>query len=61
LPADTPPGLRVLVWLRYQTIPPAWVADLRKLEAPEAKAFVRMYDAADKEPETITIGQRFEQ
>jgi hypothetical protein len=60
LPEGTPIGLRVLVWLHYQPIPPAWVADLRAVDAPEAKAFVRMYDGADKTPETITIGQRFE-
>ncbi|MEZ6016257.1 MAG: multiheme c-type cytochrome [Planctomycetota bacterium] len=60
LPEDTPGGLRVLAWLHYQTIPPAWVDSLRNVDAEECASFVRMYDAASKSPETIGIGQAFE-
>ncbi len=50
----------VVAWLRYQPIPPHWVAPLRAVDAPECRAFVAMYDAADKTPETIAIDQRSE-
>ncbi|HPF12925.1 MAG TPA: multiheme c-type cytochrome, partial [Planctomycetota bacterium] len=61
LPEGTPTGLRILAWLHYQTIPPAWVESMRSIEADECKDFVRMYDASDKTPETIGIGQAFEE
>lgn len=60
LPAGTTGNLRVLAWLNYQTIPPRWVADLRGVDAEEAKRFVAMFDAADRTPEVIAIGQRIE-
>lgn len=60
LPKDTPTGVRILAWLHYQTIPPAWVESLRSVDAEECRTFVRLYDAADKTPETIGIGQAFE-
>jgi len=51
--------IRVIAWLHYQTIPPHWVDPLRKVDAPEAKIFVEMYDRADKTPETIAVASRF--
>jgi endonuclease V-like protein UPF0215 family len=36
------------------------VADLRGVDTDEARRFVRMYDGAERGPETITIGQAFE-
>jgi len=61
LPPDTPHGVRILAWVRYQPIPPAWVAPLRSLTLRECQDFVRMYDAADRTPETAGIGQAFEE
>jgi hypothetical protein len=61
LPADAPAkGLQVVVWVNYQTVPPAWVDALRPVDADEARAFVRMYDAADREPETVGVALKFE-
>ena len=54
------PKLIVYAWMRYQTIPPAWVAPLRTLDAEEAKTFVRLYDAADKTPEVLGFATRAE-
>lgn len=57
---DAPKGrLRVLVWLRYQTVPPHWVEALRTTDTEEARRFVRMYDGMAKEPETIDITSAF--
>lgn len=62
LPTDAPAdGLVVVAWLRYQPVPPAWVAALRDLDADEARRFVRMYDGADKAPETLALAVAFEQ
>ncbi len=60
LPDDAPDELLVVVWLLYQTVPPAWVDPLRPIDTPETTRFVRMYDAADKTPETLALGTRFE-
>lgn len=51
--------LRVLVWLRYQTIPPHWVEELRTTDTPEAKTFVKMYDGVTKPAETIDVTSAF--
>jgi hypothetical protein len=50
----------VVVWLLYQTIPPHWVAPLRAVDAEECRTFVRMYDAADRTPETVAVAVRSE-
>ncbi|MBL8722399.1 MAG: hypothetical protein JNK49_00045 [Planctomycetes bacterium] len=50
----------VVVWLLYQTIPPHWVAPLRAVDAEECRSFVRMYDAADRTPETVAVAVRSE-
>jgi hypothetical protein len=50
----------VVAWVRYQAIPPHWVAALRAVDAPECRQFVTMYDAADKTPETVAVTQRLE-
>ncbi|HUR28745.1 MAG TPA: multiheme c-type cytochrome [Planctomycetota bacterium] len=47
--------LTIVAWLRYQPIPPAWVAPLRASRTSEAAAFVRMLDAAQLEPETLAL------
>jgi hypothetical protein len=41
--------------MHYQSVPPAWVDPLRTVDTEEAVRFVRMYDAADKEPETVGV------
>ncbi len=48
-------GVVVVAWMHYQSVPPAWVDPLRDVETEEAARFVRMYDAADKEPETVGV------
>lgn len=61
LPEGVPESdLLVVVWLLYQSVPPDWVDALRDVDAPEAERFVRMYDAAEKTPETLAIGTRYE-
>jgi len=60
LPEDTDPGLRVVVWLLYQSVPPTWVDPLRSVDAEEARTFVRMYDKARRTPETLAVASRFE-
>jgi hypothetical protein len=55
LPAGTAGRLVVVARLLYQPVPPAWVEPLRTLDAPEARAFVRMYDAAVPRPEQIAV------
>jgi hypothetical protein len=50
----------VVAWVRYQTMPPHWVAPLRTVDADECRTFVAMYDAADKQPETIAVAMRSE-
>jgi hypothetical protein len=47
--------LVVVVWLLYQPVPPHWVDALRGVGAEETERFVRMYDAADKGPETLAL------
>ena len=59
LPKDTP-RVQVVAWLRYQPVPPAWVAPLRALDLEPARAFVKMYDAANKTPETAGLAARSE-
>jgi hypothetical protein len=54
------PRATVVAWVRYQAIPPHWVAALRAVDAPECRQFVTMYDAADKTPETVAVTQRLE-
>ncbi len=56
----TPKGLQAIVWLEYQSIPPAWVAALRSVDAAEPRTFVALYDAAQKQPETVAIATRSE-
>lgn len=53
LPADAQGDLIVVVWMMYQSIPPAWVDGLRGSRTEEAKRFLEMYATADKKPETI--------
>jgi hypothetical protein len=53
LPEGTNGELLIVVRMLYQTIPPAWVNGLRDSKTDEARAFVRMYDAAEKLPETL--------
>ena len=61
LPQDAPEdGLRVVVWLLYQPVPPGWVDALRGIDAPEARAFVDLYDAADPAPEKLAVAARTE-
>lgn len=56
LPEDTPQGRPVVVaWLLYQPVPPHWVDALREVDGDEPARFVRMYDAADKTPETLGV------
>jgi hypothetical protein len=61
LPEMTPKGVQVVAWLDYQSIPPAWVAALRPVDATEARAFLTMYDAAGKTPDTIGFASRVEE
>lgn len=51
----------VVAWVRYQTIPPHWVAPLRAVDTPECKVFVAMYDRAMKTPETAGVAMREEE
>jgi len=53
LPAGVRGRVQVQATLRYQSVPPHWVDALRPVEAEAAQRFVRMYDAADKTPETV--------
>lgn len=59
LPAGTRP-VTVWAWVHFQTVPPHWVDALRDVDAEECRAFVRMYDAADKTPETAGLAVRTE-
>jgi len=54
------PKATVFAWVHYQTIPPHWVEDLRYVNAPECRSFVKMYDAADRTPETVAAARRLE-
>ena len=58
LPAGTKGRIEVRAKLRYQTVPPAWVDALRKVDAEMSQRFVGWYDAADKTPETVATAQR---
>ncbi|HEX5054354.1 MAG TPA: hypothetical protein VFZ65_21425 [Planctomycetota bacterium] len=60
LPARGRGRLQVRATLYYQPVPPLWVDSLRSIDAEEAKAFVRMYDAADKTPDTVATAARVE-
>ncbi len=55
LPEGRRGNVQVVARLYYQTVPPAWVDALRGIDAEECERFVRMYDAADKTPETIDV------
>lgn len=56
IPAPKGQGrVQVVARLHYQTVPPAWVDALRGIDAEECKRFVRMYDEADKTPETVAV------
>ncbi len=58
--APTDAKLTVVARVLYQTIPPAWVDPLRTVDAEEAARFVRLYDAADAEPEQVAVAVGFE-
>lgn len=60
LAADAAP-VTVLAWVHYQTVPPHWVDALRSVDADECRTFVRMYDAADRTPDTAGVAVRSEQ
>jgi hypothetical protein len=45
----------VVACLRYQPMPPAWVDSLRDSSTPEARSFLRMFDAAKFSPETLAL------
>ena len=54
--AEKPTGrVQVVAWLHYQTIPPAWADGLRNETGDAARRFVRLYDAADRDPETVAV------
>jgi hypothetical protein len=53
-------AVTVVAWVRYQTIPAHWVDALRGVDADECRTFVRLYDAADKTPETAGVAMRSE-
>lgn len=52
-------GVRVLVWLHYQSVPPAWVDALRDVDAEACRKFVAMYDGMSKLPETVDVVSAF--
>ncbi|MFT6078963.1 MAG: hypothetical protein ACJAYX_002772 [Planctomycetota bacterium] len=54
------PTATVIAWVHYQPIPPHWVADLRDVDADECRTFIKIYDAADKTPETVGAAVRIE-
>lgn len=47
--------LLVVAGLYYQPIPPAWAGKFRGSKTPEAAAFLRMYEKADRTPDRIAI------
>lgn len=47
--------LTIVAWFLYQSVPPTWVEALRTTETEEAKRFVRMFDEAEKLPETLAL------
>lgn len=55
LPAGAGARLTVVSWLWYQPIPPAWVAPLRSIDAPETSRFVKMYDEMKLKPEQVAV------
>jgi hypothetical protein len=61
LPDGSRGRLRVTATLRYQAIPPAWVDALRAVDAEECRTFVRLYDGADQQPETVAVAVATEQ
>lgn len=54
LPPDAGPAT-VVAQLRYQAIPPSWVAPLRRTTRADAVRFARLYDAMPQEPETLAV------
>jgi hypothetical protein len=54
-------GLRIVAWLNYQSVPPVWVDALRSVESEQTRRFVRMYDEAPKDPETVAVAASFVQ
>jgi hypothetical protein len=61
LPESARGAVQVVARLHYQSVPPLWVDALRDVEAEQAKRFVRMYDEADKTPETVATAVRSEE
>lgn len=55
LPEDRADRLVVVARLHYQPVPPAWVDPLRDVGTAETEAFVRMYDDASRDPETVAV------
>jgi hypothetical protein len=53
-------AVSVVAWVHYQTIPAHWVDSLRSVDMPACKAFVAMYDKANKTPEIAAIAVRSE-
>ena len=45
--------LKATATLRYQSVPPRWVAEMFESETPEINAFKRMYQEADGKPEQV--------
>jgi len=60
LPEGARGRVQVVATMYYQSVPPHWVAALRGLEGEAAQRFVRMYDGADKTPETVATAVRQE-
>ncbi len=43
-------ALNVTAKVYYQTVPPAWLSEMRLLDAPEISNFLSMFDASDNKP-----------
>jgi hypothetical protein len=55
LPAGFDGRLSVVARLLYQPMPPTWAGALRGSDTEEASRFLRLYDAAKLQPETIAL------
>jgi hypothetical protein len=42
--------LKVTAKVYYQTVPPAWLSEMRLLDAPEISNFLTMFDASENTP-----------
>jgi len=60
LPARARGRVQVVAKLCYQPVPPLWVDAMRSVVGEEIERFVRMYDTADKTPETVAVAVRGE-